>query len=345
MLQYFGDIGKAWQASEQQLREAGLEKKPTQALIKTRRLLDLDAELEKVQQAGINIITADEADYPRKLSRIAYPPSILFTKGNLEEADQTAVAVVGTRKCTSYGKQVASELAGFLARNQITVVSGLARGIDAIAHRATLEAGGRTLAVLGCGVDIVYPPEHRNLAKQVVADGALISEYYPGTPPEGRNFPPRNRIISGLSDLTVVVEAGERSGAIITAEFAAGQGRDVFAVPGSFYAIRSKGTNRLIRDGAFPLLDFNEILDALNLDRRDEYRYARKVIPENDIELVLMTLLKNEPMHVDEISAATGISIDKISATLIMMKIKGLVKETNHLTYVAIGEIEQEYEA
>lgn len=344
LLQYFGDLGEAWQAPDHQLKQAGLGNKPIQALIEVRRTLDLDAEIEKIQKLGITFITINDADYPKKLLRIEYPPPVLFIKGKFSETDINAVAVVGTRRCTSYGKQVTRDLAGFLARNHVTVASGLARGVDGIAHKAALDEGGRTIAVLGCGVDVIYPPEHRDLAEQVIANGALISDYYPGTPPEGKNFPPRNRIIAGLSQLTVVVEAGERSGAIITAEFAASQGRDVFAVPGSINAIRSKGTNRLIRDGAFPLLDFNELLEVLNLEHQEEYRYARKVIPENDIELLVMKALEDESMHVDEISAAIGIPIDKISATLIMMKIKGMVNEISHLTYLAVREVEQEYE-
>lgn len=344
LVQYFDDLQEAWNAPENQLLEAGLGKKQIQALFKVRHSLDLDAEIEKINRLGITVLTINDPDYPRKLSRIEYPPPVLFVKGSFEDADLNTVAVVGTRRCTSYGKQVTRELAGFLARNQITVVSGLARGVDGIAHRVALDEGGRTIAVLGCGIDIVYPSEHRDLAGQVINNGALISDYYPGTPPDGRNFPPRNRIIAGLSQLTVVVEAGERSGAIITAEFAASQGRDVFAIPGSIYAKRSKGTNRLIRDGAFPLLDYDELLQALNMEHSEEYRYARKVILENDIELLLMKTLAEDPMHVDEISAVTGIPIDRISATLSMMRIKGLVNEINHMTYLAIGEVEEEYE-
>jgi len=344
LLDYFKDPSAAWKASEQQLREAGLGLKVSQAFIENRKNIDLEREIEQIQESGIRIITLEDGDYPKRLLSIEFPPPVLYVKGSIQERDEYAVAVVGTRHVTSYGRQVAGELGRYLAQNNVTVISGLARGIDAVAHQAALDAGGRTLAVLGSGVDVIYPPEHRALAGRVIENGALISDYYPGTPPEGVNFPPRNRIISGLSMAAVIVEAGERSGAMITAEFAASQGREVFAVPGSIYAIRSKGANRLIRDGALPLLDFSELLEALNLTQIDEYRYAKQVLPENDIELLLMETLKNEPMHIDEIKAAMGLPMEKISAALVMMKLKGLIKETDNLTYLSIGEVEQYYE-
>ncbi len=345
LLEYFGDLKSAWEAHEIQLIEAGLGNKTIQALFEVRKTLDLDGEFEKILQGGIKICTINDGDYPKKLLTIEYPPPVLYLRGEILEEDAYAVAIVGTRHITAYGRQVTEELARFLAQNRITVISGLARGIDSAAHRSALEAGGRTIAVFGCGVDIIYPPEHRALAEAVVKNGALVSDYYPGTPPDGVNFPPRNRIISGLSMATVVVEAGETSGALITAEFAASQGREVFAVPGNIYAMRSKGTNRLIRDGAIPLLDFAEVLEALNLDQVEEFRYAKKVIPENDIELLLMEALKNEPLHIDEIKASLSIPMEKISAALVMMRLKGLVKETGNQTYISIGEAQQDYEA
>lgn len=344
LLEHFGDLAAAWIASESELRQAGLSAKIIQAFLEVRKTINLDFEIEKIQRLGISILTLEDPQYPKKLLSIEFPPPVLYFKGTIEERDEYAIAVVGTRHITSYGRQVAGELGRFLAQNNVTVISGLARGVDAVAHEAALNAGGRTLAVLGSGVDVIYPPEHRSLAERVIANGAVISDYYPGTPPEGVNFPPRNRIISGLSMATVIVEAGERSGAMITAEFAATQGREVFAVPGSIYALRSKGTNRLIRDGALPLLDFGDLLEALNLKQVDEYRYAKKVLPENDIELLLMETLKNEPLHIDEIKATLGLPMEKISAALVMMKLKGLVKETDNLTYLSIGEVEQGYE-
>jgi len=344
LLHHFGNLEAAWNASEAPLRQAGLSEKVAQAVVETRKSLDLEREIENIEKSGIQILTLEDQCYPKKLLSIEYPPPVLYVKGAIVENDECAVAIVGTRHVTSYGRQVAGELGRFLSHNGVTVISGLARGVDAVAHQSALDAGGRTLAVLGSGVDVIYPPEHRSLAERVIAHGALISDYFPGTPPEGVNFPPRNRIISGLSTVTVIVEAGERSGALITAEFAASQGREVFAVPGSIYAVHSKGANRLIRDGALPLLEFSELLEALHLTQIDEYRYAKKVLPENDIELLLMEALKDEAMHIDEIKAAVGLPMEKISAALVMMKLKGMVKETDNLTYLSINETEQIYE-
>ncbi len=344
LIKYFGDLAVAWRASEKQLREAGLSPKPVQSLLELRRNFDLDGEYQRIIDSGIQILTLDDPSYPKRLATIDYPPPVLFLKGDLQPDDDFSVAIVGTRRVTSYGRQVATELARYLAQNQMTVISGLARGVDGIAHQAALDAGGRTLAVLGSGVDVIYPPEHRSLAASIVQNGALISDYYPGTSPEGNNFPPRNRIISGLSLAVVIVEAGERSGALITANFAAGQGRDVFAVPGPIYAPRSKGTNRLIRDGALPLLEFSEILEALQLAQIEDYRYAKQVIPENDIELLLMETLRDEPMHINEIKAVTELPIDKISSALVLMELKGLVRNTGNLTYLSVGESELHYD-
>ncbi len=343
LLDYFGDLSNAWNGTEEQMRAAGLSPKIAQAFLEVRKNIDLDREMDHILRSDIRIITIEDNEYPKKLLSIEFPPPVIYVKGKIVETDEHAVAVVGTRHISSYGSQVAGELGRFLGQNHVCVISGLARGVDAVAHRAVLEAGGRTIAVLGSGVDVIYPPEHRDLAARIIENGALISDYYPGTPPEGVNFPPRNRIISGLSMATVIVEAGERSGALITAEFAASQGREVFAVPGPIYAPRSKGANRLIRDGALPLLNYSDLLEVLNLSQAEEFRYAKQVLPENDIELLLMKTLHNEPMHIDEIKATLGLPMEKISAALVMMKLKGLVKETENLTYLSISDVESGY--
>ena len=344
LLAYFGSLSEAWRAPAAELRQAGLGKKTVSDFLKIRDTIDLESEYQKIIDSNIQVVTLEEEKYPKRLKSIEQPPPVLYIRGLLEEGDQFAVAIVGTRRNTSYGRQVAFDLASYLVRNGITVISGLARGIDSIAHNSALKNGGRTIAVLGCGVDVVYPPEHRKLYSSIWESGALISDYYPGTEPEGINFPPRNRIISGLSLAVVVIEAGEKSGALITSEFAASQGREVFAVPGPIYAPKSKGTNRLIRDGALPLIGFEEILAAINLEQIEEYRYAKKVIPQSDIEVLLIETLKNEPKHINDIKAETGLSMEKISASLVMMELRGLVKQTGNMTYISIGDENADYE-
>lgn len=344
LLNYFGTLEIAWNAPYESLRQAGLGEKVTNSFIETRRKLDLEMEIKKIIDLGINVLTLQDEDYPRRLKEIDQPPPVLFVRGGLIPQDDWAVAIVGTRQNSVYGRQLTEELATFLAQNKVTVVSGLARGIDIIAHDAALRAGGRTLAILGCGVDQIYPPENRIIAEKMINNGALVSEYALGTPPDGINFPPRNRIISGLSLATVVVEAGETSGALITSTFAVNQGREVFAAPGNYYAPKSKGTNRLICDGARPLLDFNDILEILHLDHVEDFHFAQSVLPSDKIEKILFEALSNDSLHIDEILALTGLPIEKVSAALVMMELKGLVRQVNPMTYFAIKEEFGKYE-
>jgi DNA processing protein len=282
--------------------------------------------------------------YPRRLKEIDQPPPVLYVRGTITDKDDWAVAIVGTRKVTAYGRQVAEEIATFLAHNGITVVSGLARGVDGVAHNHAMRAGGRTIAVLGNGVDRVYPPEHLDLAKRIIEQGAVVSDYAPGTPPDAINFPPRNRIISGMSMATVVVEADEKSGALITATFAAEQGREVFSVPGNITAQQSRGTNRLIRDGAHPLLSPEEILEELQLGQVAQKQAARTLLPADGVEASLLGVLANEPMHVDDICAQSGLPVDKVSAALTMMELKGMVRHQGGMSYSIVRENSSLYE-
>ena len=275
LLDFFGDAKTAWEGSSADLRAAGLSKNLVERLIRAREQVDLDALWADIAAKNIQVMTWDDADYPARLREISQPPPILYLRGDFIQDDAWAVGIVGTRRVTSYGRQVTEEIASFLAQNGVTVVSGLARGVDGIAHQAALNAGGRTFAVLGSGVDRIYPPEHRNLAEAISGSGAILSDYPPDTPREASNFPPRNRIISGLSMATIVIEAGATSGALITANFAVEQGREVFAVPGNIFAPQSKGPNKLIQNGAHPLLKPQDILDVLDLTRVTEQRTAR----------------------------------------------------------------------
>jgi DNA processing protein len=345
LLQAFGDLERAWLASARELQAAGLSSKLVESLVKVRSEVSLDAIWERIQNQGIQVLTWEDEGYPRRLKEIDQPPPVIYVRGRIQPEDDWAVAVVGTRRVSAYGRQVTEEIASLLARSGVSVVSGLARGVDAAAHQAALNAGGRTLAVLGSGVDRIYPPEHRRLAEAIQGQGAVISDYPPGTPPDGVNFPPRNRIISGLSLAVVIIEAGERSGALITAGFAADQGRDVFAVPGSILAPQSIGTNRLIQNGARPLLDPKEILEVLDLTLGLERREARQALPSDPTEAQLIKLLGREPVHVDDLRAQAGMPIEQVTATLTMMELKGMVKQVGSMHYVAVGESRAAYSA
>ena len=344
LLNAFGDAQTAWQASAGDLRQAGLSQKIVDNLLQVRSQVSLDQVWERLQHLQVSALTWEDDEYPRRLKEIDQPPPVLYVRGTLQEQDDWAVAMVGTRHATAYGRQVADEVSATLARSGVTVVSGLARGVDSIAHQAALNAGGRTLAVLGCGVDVIYPPENRRLAMQIIEHGALISDYPLGTAPESQNFPPRNRLISGISQAVIVIEAGVTSGSLITATFAVEQGRDVFAVPGSILAPQSQGTNRLIRDGAAPLLSPQDVLEALNLDLVTEHRAARVALPTEPVELQLYQVLGHEPMHVDDIRAQANLPIERVSATLALMELKGTVRQLGGMFYVAVREPSGDYQ-
>jgi DNA processing protein len=339
----FGSIERAWHAPVDALRRSGLERRALDNFLETRARVDLEREVERIAAAGVHVFTWDHPDYPALLREIPAPPPVLYVRGELTPEDAWAVAVVGTRRASVYGKEVTRRLAGELARSGITVVSGLARGIDGVAHRTALEAGGRTIAVLGCGIDRVYPPEHRELTRQIVERGALISEYPMGTPPEARNFPPRNRIISGLSLGVLITQAGRRSGALITADYAAEHGRDVFAVPGQIFAAGSAGTNRLIQDGAKLVTETADVLTELNLTMVAEQSQARQVLPESAIEAAIYAELSGEPVHVDDLGREVGMPIAEVTSTLALMELKGMVRQVGGMKYVVAREPQVTY--
>jgi DNA processing protein len=345
LVSHFGDLQSAWNADPASLAQSGLGAKVIERVLAARQKVDLDQVWAKIESQGIKILTWQDKEYPARLKEVDQSPPVLYVRGEYLSDDLFAVAIVGTRRVTPYGRQVTEELAAFLAANGITVVSGLARGVDAIAHQTALKAGGRTLGVLGSGVDKIYPPEHQKLAEQMIERGAILSDYAPGTPPVASNFPPRNRIISGLSLAVVVIEAGETSGALITAEFAAVQGREIFAVPGSILAPKSKGTNKLIQNGAQPLLSVHDIMQALDFTRIGEHKAARHIIPADETEARLLTVLGGEPLHVDEIRSQANLPIERVSATLALMELKGMVHQVGGMNYIAVRELAGEYRA
>lgn len=343
LLAFFDDVEEAYYAPESALLEAGLGPKTVQSLIETRAMLDLDRELTRIDESGFRVLTWEDQDYPIRLREIDTPPPVLYAWGELRPQDRWATAIVGTRRATPYGKAVTQQIAAALAQNGISIVSGLARGIDGVAHRAALDAGGRTLAVLGSGLDRLYPPEHRKLARAVAQAGAVLTDYPLGTEPEGRNFPPRNRIISGLSLAVIVVEAGASSGALITADFALDQSRDVFAVPGDLYKPSSEGTNRLIQMGAHPLLSPEDVLEVLNLELVARQEQIATEMPEDDVERLVYKALGKEPVHVDELRAQCGLPVEEITASLAMLELKGRAKQVGGMQYVRAHESSAPY--
>lgn len=329
-----GSVEAAWRADAFDMAAAGLDARSSAALAAAQRRLDLDAELARAAAAGVALLTVEDAGYPRLLREAPAAPPLIYVRGALTPADDWAVAVVGTRSPTSYGREAALRISRDLAAAGVTVVSGMALGIDGVAHQAALEAGGRTIAVLGSGVDLPYPGRHRRLAEQIAERGALISDYPLGTAPAAANFPPRNRIIAGLSRATLVVEAGQSSGSLITVECALDGGRDVFAVPGPIFSRQSEGAHRLIQAGAQLITGAGEILGGLGLDAASAQQEARVELPANPTEARLLGLLAYTPCHVDELARAAGLAAAEAAAALTMLELKGLARQAGPLQYV-----------
>jgi DNA processing protein len=334
LMEKLGSPEVAWKARPTQLADAGLDRRVVESLVSVRGQIDLGREMEKLRRLGVQVVTLEDGEYPRPLQNIADPPPILYVKGSISLDDELSVAIVGTRRPTAYGRQAAEIFARGLVDNGVTVVSGLAKGIDTFAHRAALDGGGRTIAVLGSGLDIIYPSENRRLAAEIAERGALVSEFPLGTQPDGINFPRRNRIISGLSLASLIVEAGEASGALITAEFALEQGREVYAVPGNIFSPASRGPNRLISEGAKPICGMEDLLEGLKLESAVQHSTARKAIPESESEVAVLRCLSHEPLHIDEIRRAACLPISTVSSALTMLELKGLARQAGGMNYV-----------
>jgi DNA processing protein len=364
LLERFGTLDEAWRASRAALAEAGLDRRALDGVTQLQRTLDPAHELERVHAMGAAAITWQDASYPALLKEIADPPPVLYVRGQLTPEDAGAVAMVGTRRATVYGRDVAERLAYDLARNGLTVVSGLAKGIDTHAHRGALAGGGRTIAVLGHGLDTIYPPENRRLAAELVERGALVSDYALGTGPLAEYFPPRNRIISGLSAGVVVVEADHTSGALITSKFASEQGRDVFAVPGPINAPSSRGCNRLIQDGAKLVTSAEDVLLELNphlvippaapaqlpleLGSQDGSFAAPRMTEEtprmteealekkgrvDEHPLVVALREMGQPAHVDQLARTLGLPISEVTGGLALLELNGRVRHAGGMRY------------
>ncbi|HEY48694.1 MAG TPA: DNA-protecting protein DprA [Dehalococcoidia bacterium] len=330
---YFGSLEKAWLASARDLKAAGMDTRTVESIVTSRPEISPDAEMELLERYKVRVLTLNDPAFPARLKEIYDVPPLLYIRGNLTPEDEWAIAVVGTRGATIYGRQVTERLVADLVHNRITIVSGLARGIDSIAHRTALEVGGRTIAILASGLDIVYPAENTKLAQSIIEQGALISEYPLRTKPKAEHFPRRNRIMAGMCLGVVVSEAGESSGALITASLALEQNREVFAIPGSILSPRSRGTNRLIQEGAKLVRNAEDILEELNLTMIPQQLEMREFVPANETESLLLKHLSHEPTHIDEICRQSNLPIATVSSTLSMMELKGIVRQLGGMNY------------
>lgn len=332
----FPSLEEAWHAPLSKLEEIGFTEPAIAEFVRVRSEINLDQELEKMEREKISAIAIDDEAYPKLLKEIYYPPFLLYYRGALPRHEEFLIAVVGSRKYSLYGKQMAQRLISGLAQNGLTIVSGLALGIDGIAHETALLNNAKTIGVLGCGIEKsnIYPASNRMLGERIIErGGCIISEHPLGTPPFKNNFPRRNRIIAGLSLGTLIVEAAEKSGALITAQHALEQNRDVFAVPGNATSESSIGTNNLIKQGARPVTEASEILESLNLAQATNYLEAQKIIPETSEEEAVLAHLKHEPIHIDELTRLTKLPITAINATLTMMEMKGKIKNLGAMKY------------
>jgi DNA processing protein len=345
LLEYFNSLESAWLAPAGELKKSGLDSKSISNITSMRQNFSPDAEMDALNKYRVKAIPCNSSDYPQRLREIHDYPPIIYLRGQILPEDECCLAVVGTRRVTSYGRQVTEEIVADLAKNKITIVSGLAKGIDSVAHQTTLDFGGRTIAVLGNGLDTVYPAENVNLARKIMENGALISEYPLGIRPKADNFPRRNRIMSGISLGVLVIEAGEKSGALITAEQALEQNREVFAVPGSILSPTSKGTNSLLQQGAKLVINYTDILQELNLAMVAQQLEMKELLPENSTEALLLKQLSTEPTHIDEICRRSGLPASLVGSTLAMMELKGLTKQISGMNYVLTREAREEYQA
>ncbi|MBI4498865.1 MAG: DNA-protecting protein DprA [Chloroflexi bacterium] len=332
---YFGDLEAAWRASGAELQRAGLDSRTVQTILDQRSAVTPEAELARLEQHRTQALTWHDPGYPSRLKEVHDRPPVLYVRGSLTTQDELAVAVVGTRRATAYGREAASRLSADLARNGVTVVSGLARGIDTEAHRAALEAGGRTLAVFGCGLDVVYPPENLRLAQAILERGALLSEHPLGTRPEAGHFPRRNRIMSGISLGVLVVEGDMKSGARNTAQHALEQDREIFAVPGSVFASSSELSHWLIQQGAKLVTRVEHLLEELNLKAVAQQLEMKELLPPLGAEEeLLLAQLSAEPVHIDAVRRSVGLPTATVSSTLALLELKGLVRHIGGMNYV-----------
>lgn len=327
---YFPDFEKAWEATSSELNRAGIKENQLNDFVDFRSKTTPEREVEKLNHFGIRVIPLTSEEYPKNLKEIYNPPFVIFVRGELRPEDELAIAVVGARKFTDYGRRATFEITEGVAKAGVTIISGLALGLDAEAHKAVLKVGGRTIAVLANGLDRICPVTNHAIGMEILkSGGAIISEQPIGTPVFKQNFPARNRIISGLSQGVLIAEAGEKSGTLHTANFAIEQNRQVYAVPGPIYNPLSAGPNNLIKVGAKPVSEAKDILDDLGIDGE----LKESPLPANENEVMIFEVLATEPKHIDAITKESKRPSHEISQILTLMEIKGKVRHLGGMVY------------
>ncbi|GJQ60645.1 MAG: DNA-protecting protein DprA [Candidatus Scalindua sp. AMX11] len=341
LIEHFGTAKKILNTTKSKLESTpGIGPKIAEKIVNASKEVDVDKEIKLAEKNNVKIVPFSSKQYPPNLNAIYDPPMILYIKGNIEKKDTIAIAIVGSRKCSYYGQAQAAKLALQLAQVGFCVVSGMARGIDTSAHTGAMNGKGRTIAVLGCGLSTVYPRENRELMEKIASQGAVISELPMNTPPNSRNFPPRNRIISGLSLGVLVIESTLMSGSLITTRWALEQGKEVFAVPGNIDSNYSKGTNKLIKEGAKLVEDINDIIEefgplseALHISDNKKVEDMRS-LTLNSQENRIFSLLSSTPKNIDEITLKSGIPVSNVTSILLILEVRKLVKQLSGNRFV-----------
>lgn len=333
---YFGSFRNCLDAPSQDLQASFLSEDIASRILAARQNIDRQQMLKDYLDSGARLSCIEDEDYPLWLGKIHDPPYLLYYRGELSSLNELSIAIVGSRRASSYGKIQSFRLSRELAAKGITIVSGMARGIDTEAHKGALEAGGQTIAVLGSGLDVIYPPENKQLYNEISQQGAVITEFPPHTHPEPGNFPMRNRVIAGLSRGVLVVEAQQRSGALITVDFALEQGRDVFAVPGPINSKNSEGTNNLIKQGACLVTEINDILSEYGIEENETNLQQGKLFDLSSEEKLVLELLSSESKHFDDLVYESKLTIGELSTYLLQMELKGIIEALPGNYYVKI---------
>lgn len=333
-LNYFGSAKAVFECSREELIKSNIVNKDIADMIISKRDIDkIDRYFKKVKENNIKVYTIDENDYPENLKNIYDPPPVLYVRGNIIDADTNAIAIVGSRKASEYGLRTAEQYGKEAAEEGFTVISGMALGIDSAAHRGALKARGRTIAVFGCGLNYIYPKSGLSLAREIIKNGAIISEYPLGIKAMPQNFPARNRIISGMAKGVLIVEANKKSGSLITADFALEQGRDVFAIPGNINSPNSKGTNELIKNGAKLVNSMSDILEEyygfVNFKKS-----CTKEFDFDEVEIQIINLLKDSGKSMDEIIEIISVEPSKILYRISLLEIRGVIKQIEGIFYI-----------